>query len=68
SSTSTPSRTPGISNRSAKRAIIGSTGEYPTPASRPAWSVLNSGRLREAFGLALPPWREQLALCLGHDA
>jgi dTDP-4-dehydrorhamnose reductase len=40
-----------------------STAEYPMAARRPAWSVLDSGRLREVFGLALPSWQEQLALC-----
>lgn len=37
-----------------------STAEYPTPARRPAFSVLGSERL-ESLGLtALPPWRESL--------
>lgn len=40
------------------------TGEYPAAAARPAWSVLDSSRLREVFGLSLPPWREQLARCM----
>ena len=44
------------------RAI--STEEYPTPARRPAYSVLDNQRLREAFGLCLPSWEEALALCL----
>jgi dTDP-4-dehydrorhamnose reductase len=40
------------------------TSEYPTAAARPGWTVLDSGRLLCTFGLALAPWREQLALCL----
>lgn len=36
------------------------TAEYPTPAQRPAFSVLSNDRLREAFGVLLPDWREQL--------
>jgi dTDP-4-dehydrorhamnose reductase len=40
------------------------TSEYPTAALRPQWTVLNSSRLFQVFGLALPPWRTQLALCL----
>lgn len=44
------------------RAIT--TAEYLTPAQRPPWSVLDSKKLLDAFGLALPPWREQLARCL----
>jgi dTDP-4-dehydrorhamnose reductase len=45
------------------RAIT--TAEYPTPARRPPWSVLDSRKLFDAFGLTLPPWREQLAECFG---
>ncbi len=36
------------------------TCEYPTPAKRPAWSVLDTGSLRQAHGVALPDWREAL--------
>lgn len=43
------------------------TSDYPTPAARPLWSVLDSSRLREVLGLSLPPWREQLRLCLDED-
>lgn len=33
---------------------------YPTPAKRPAWSVLGTQRI-EAAGLAIPPWRPRVA-------
>jgi len=42
-----------------------STSDYPTPAKRPAYSLLNNRKLRETFGLALPDWQEQLRLALG---
>ena len=32
------------------------TAEYPTPARRPANSMLDTTRLRETFGLTLPDW------------
>ena len=32
------------------------TSSYPTPATRPLNSRLATDKLREAFGLALPPW------------
>ena len=44
------------------RAIT--TEDYPTPARRPAYSVLDNQRLMAAFGLKLPAWEEGLALCL----
>jgi dTDP-4-dehydrorhamnose reductase len=37
-----------------------STADYPTPARRPAWSVLDCGKLREAHGIAQADWRAEL--------
>ncbi|HEX7892053.1 MAG TPA: dTDP-4-dehydrorhamnose reductase [Ramlibacter sp.] len=34
---------------------------YPTPARRPHNSRLDTSRLRDAFGLALPPWEQGVA-------
>jgi len=36
------------------------TQQYPTPARRPAYSVLSNSRLFTAFGIRLPDWRSQL--------
>ncbi len=33
---------------------------YPTRARRPAWSILDTTRLRAAYGIALPPWQQGL--------
>ena len=38
-----------------------STADYPTPARRPANSVLDCRRIGEAFGITPRPWREALA-------
>jgi dTDP-4-dehydrorhamnose reductase len=40
------------------------TSGYPTPAHRPAFSVLANARLSENFELALPDWEQGLRLCL----
>ncbi len=40
------------------------TADYPTPAQRPAYSVLSNAKLLETFGLALPAWDRALELCL----
>ena len=37
------------------------TADYPTPARRPAYSVLDNGKLQRAFGVSLGGWREGLA-------
>ena len=49
----------GIISRKPKLTPI-STSQYPTPARRPAWSVLDNGKLALVFGLAAPPWRRGL--------
>ena len=38
-----------------------STEEFPRPAKRPAWSVLENERLRKAGLDRMPPWQEALA-------
>ncbi len=37
-----------------------STADYPTPAKRPAYSVLGCDKLFRTFGLRLPDWHESL--------
>lgn len=41
------------------------TAEYPTPARRPAYSVLSNAKIGRDFGIELPDWRHGLSLCLG---
>lgn len=36
------------------------SSEYPTPAARPAWSVLDCQKLERDTGLRLPPWQQGL--------
>lgn len=40
------------------------TADFPTPARRPAWSVLDNGRLFQESGVRLPPWEAALDECL----
>ena len=40
------------------------TSDYPTPAKRPANSLLDCAKLRETFGIVMPDWRDQLGLCV----
>ena len=39
------------------------TSDYPTPAPRPAYSVLSSAKLQRIFGLRLPDWQAGLEQC-----
>jgi dTDP-4-dehydrorhamnose reductase len=38
-----------------------STAEFPTPARRPAYSVLDCRRIEATFGVARPPWQASVA-------
>jgi dTDP-4-dehydrorhamnose reductase len=40
------------------------THEYPLPAKRPANSVLATNKIKQAFGLSLPSWQDDLAACV----
>ena len=44
----------------ARRITPIATQEFPTPARRPAYSVLGNRKLNDAFGVKLPDWETQL--------
>lgn len=41
------------------------TAQYPTPAKRPAYSVLDTTKIRETFNVVIPEWKDSLVKCLG---
>jgi len=38
--------------------------EYPTPAARPPYSVLNKSKIKRIFGVQIPYWRDSLKKCI----
>ena len=40
------------------------TAEFPTPAERPAYSILNCDKLARTFGIRLPDWKTNLQLAM----
>ncbi len=62
-----------IRSEALKRGLVGErcaeidaipTSGYPTPAKRPAYSVLATEKLARQYGLRLPNWEAALTLCL----
>lgn len=41
-----------------------STSQYPTPAARPAYSMLDNTKFNTTFGICMPDWETALKLCL----
>ncbi|MEJ8843044.1 dTDP-4-dehydrorhamnose reductase [Lacibacter sp. H375] len=41
------------------------TAQYPTPARRPHYSLLNKEKIKSTFNVAVPEWKESLQKCIG---
>jgi len=51
---------PNSREQSCKHIIPIPTSSYPTPAPRPAYSVLSNSKMKSTFGLVLPDWKKGL--------
>ena len=40
------------------------TKEYPTPAKRPHYALLNKAKIKKEFNITIPYWRDSLEQCL----
>jgi dTDP-4-dehydrorhamnose reductase len=40
------------------------TKDYPTPAKRPHYSVLNKAKIKQKYLLTIPYWKDSLKQCL----
>jgi dTDP-4-dehydrorhamnose reductase len=40
------------------------TSQYPTPAKRPSFSLLNTSKIRETYGVDVPNWEQSLIKCI----
>lgn len=40
------------------------TKEYPTPATRPSYSLLNKSKIKNEFNIFIPYWKDSLEECL----
>ena len=42
------------------------TVQYPTPAKRPSFSLLDTHKIQATYQLAIPAWKDSLQRCLAH--
>jgi dTDP-4-dehydrorhamnose reductase len=40
------------------------TSQYPTPAKRPHYSLLNKSKIKSEFNIEIPYWKDSLSNCL----
>ena len=40
------------------------TVDYPTAATRPAFTILDKTKVRAAYGIDIPHWRKSLRRCM----
>lgn len=52
----------------AKRVLPIATEDYPTPARRPKYSILDNTKAEQTFGISCPTWEQALTLCLAQQA
>lgn len=56
-------------NEKGKNCVVNpcTTDEYPTPAKRPAYSVLSKDKIQKTLGITLPDWKESLKVFLDSE-
>jgi dTDP-4-dehydrorhamnose reductase len=40
------------------------TSQYPTPAKRPHYSLLDKNLIKNTYGITIPEWKESLTVCI----
>lgn len=55
-----------IAKHSGSKCEVGAipSSQYPTPAKRPSFSLLDTSKIRSAFNLQIPEWEVSLQRCL----
>ncbi|MFL5774182.1 MAG: sugar nucleotide-binding protein [Flavisolibacter sp.] len=41
-----------------------STSQYPTPAKRPVYSVMDTSKIEKTYGVEIKDWKESLKICI----
>ncbi len=40
------------------------SSQYPTPAKRPFYSVMDTGKIQQTFNISIPAWKDSLEKCM----
>jgi len=48
-----------------ERIVPITSAEFQSPVRRPAWSVLDTGKITSIFGIVPPPWQDSLQAMIG---
>jgi dTDP-4-dehydrorhamnose reductase len=40
------------------------SAQFPTPAARPSYSLMNTNKIETTFGISIPDWKASLAICI----
>jgi len=51
-----------VGSTSTVRPLL--TGEWPSPAARPQYSVFNKKKIKETYNLTIPYWRDSMLKCI----
>lgn len=55
-----------MAKKSNCKVIPCTTSEFPTPASRPSYSVLSKNKISRNFNINIPYWRDSLQVCINN--
>ena len=55
-----------IKDLAGKKCLVNaiSSSQYPTPAKRPFYSVMDTSRIQYTFGISIPFWKDSLLKCI----
>lgn len=60
----TPETSETFGTHGACKVLPCHSNEFPSPVTRPSYSVLDKTKIKETFGIQIPYWTESLGICI----